>query len=355
MKKAFFIGRFTPPHKGHIKAIENLIENFDEVVIGIGSCYEVGTERHPFLALFREKMLLNSLKNNLHKIKIVHIKDFDTFEEWINSILEISKQLNITHFVSGNEKDILSVLKEKNIELPFEFINPELKSDIPYHATDLREAIKEGNYEKFIEIAADGTVELMANINGFNGLREALENNGESFFSGEQTVDLVFTINEKHKYLNNKTYYKKYLLCGLRSDKKENFPNQLGLIGTKIKNFESPLDAVIRAVNEKTNIKLTLLNNTLEPAHVMLEYNDLKIITELKFLGLFNTNDIRYTGNNGGSSQCFTINIDTNHELFKNIKHSEDFKNLEFILINEAIDLNLAYEQTKMVMMANKK
>jgi cytidyltransferase-like protein len=60
-KKALFIGRFAPPHKGHIEAIINLASEFDEVVIGLGSCYEVGSPRHPFQAVYREKMILFSL------------------------------------------------------------------------------------------------------------------------------------------------------------------------------------------------------------------------------------------------------------------------------------------------------
>lgn len=62
MKTALFIGRFAPSHKGHIEAIMKMLDSYDKVIIGLGSCYESGTKRHPFLAVFREKMLLLSIQ-----------------------------------------------------------------------------------------------------------------------------------------------------------------------------------------------------------------------------------------------------------------------------------------------------
>jgi len=56
--KVLVPGRFSPPHRGHILMFSYLLEIFDEVIIGIGSCYEVGTARYPLLAHFREKMIL---------------------------------------------------------------------------------------------------------------------------------------------------------------------------------------------------------------------------------------------------------------------------------------------------------
>ena len=40
MKTALFIGRFAPSHKGHIEAIMKMLDSYDKVIIGLGSCYE---------------------------------------------------------------------------------------------------------------------------------------------------------------------------------------------------------------------------------------------------------------------------------------------------------------------------
>jgi nicotinamide-nucleotide adenylyltransferase len=360
-KKALFVGRFAPPHKGHIEAINNLASEFDEVVIGLGSCYEVGSPRHPFLAVYREKMILLSLHEtgcDISKIKIAHVQDFNMFEQWIEHILTLVKKEKITHFVTGNEKDILNVLKEKNMKLDLDFINPELTSTVPYHASDLRKAIVEGDYKKFLEIAAPGTIALMGSINGFQGIREAIENEAPKFYGGRQTVDVVITLSEKLRSKGGQDYYKNYVLCGTRpdKDKKKEFPNYLGIPGNAIETFESPLYAAVRTLKEKANLDVDLLDNQYEPSPIIITFPKAKIITTISFLRLFNSSDIRLAGREGGSSQCYHIPLYGNIEEFNGyISDTEDLSNLKFIRIEDALAEGLAYEQTGMVKAASRR
>jgi nicotinamide-nucleotide adenylyltransferase len=360
-KKALFIGRFAPPHKGHIEAIINLVSEFDEVVIGLGSCYEVGSPRHPFLAIYREKMILLSLYEmgyDISKIKIAHVQDFETFEQWIDHVLDLVKKEKITHFVTGNEKDILNILKEKKIKLDLDFINPELTSTVPYHASDLRKTIVEGDYNKFLEIAAPGTIALIGSINGFQGIREAIENEAPKFYGGRQTVDIVLTLSEKLRSKGGQDYYKDYVLCGTRpgKDKKNEFPNYLGIPGNAINTFESPLYAAVRTLKEKANLDVELLDTQYEPSPVVITFSGIKIITTMSFLKLFNSSDIRLAGREGGSSQCYHISLYGGIEEFNGyISDTEDLSSLKFIRIEDALAEGLAYEQTGMVKAASKR
>ena len=358
-KKALFVGRFAPVHKGHIEAIINLASEFDEVVVGLGSCYEVGSPRHPFLAIYREKMILLSLHEmgcDMKKIKISHVQDFMTFDQWIDHILCLVKKEEITHFVTGNEKDILNVLKEKNMNLDLDFINPELTSTVPYHASDLRKAIVEGDYNKFLEIAASGTIALMGSINGFQGIREAIENEAPKFYGGRQTVDVVLTLSEKLKSRGGHDYYKDYVLCGTRADKKKEFPNYLGIPGDAIEMFESPLDAAVRTLKEKANLNIELLDSQYEPSPVMISFSKGRIITTMSFLKLFNSSDVRLAGKEGGSSQCYHIPLyGSIDEINGCISGTESLSGLQFIRIEDALAEGLAYEQTEMVKVASKK
>lgn len=356
--KALFIGRFAPPHKGHIEAIMKLTENFEEVVIGLGSCYEAGSPRHPFLAIFREKMLISSLYNegcDLSKIKIKHIPDFPLFESWIENISDLIRSEEITHFVSGNKEDILNVMEEKGIKLGIEFIDPEKNSTFPYHATDLRLAITDGNYEKFKEIAASGTISLMGNINGFTGIKEAIENEGTKFYNGRQTVDVVVTMSDKKQALNGNVYYDDYVLCGNRPESKKDFPNYLGLPGGAIYMYESPVDAALRVLKEKAGIESTMLDNKYEPAHIMLHTEKGNIITTLRFLELFSSKDLRLAGTRGGSSQCYHIALSGNPSEFGTINGSKYLNNLHFMRSEDAFKQGLAYEQTNMIKVACKR
>jgi nicotinamide-nucleotide adenylyltransferase len=360
-KKALFIGRFAPPHKGHIEAIINLVAEFNEVVIGLGSCYEVGSPRHPFLAIYREKMILFSLHEmgcDIGKIKIAHVQDFKTFEQWIEHIMTLVKREKITHFVTGNEKDILNVLKEKKMKLNLGFINPELGSAVPYHAVDLRKAIVDGDYNKFLEIAAPGTIALIGSINGFQGIREAIENEAPQFYGGRQTIDVVITLSEKHRSKGGQDYYKDYVLCGTRpdKDKKKEFPNYLGIPGDAINTFESPLNAAVRTLKEKANLDVTLLDTQYEPSPISITFSKTRIITTIGFLKLFNSTDKRLAGKKGGSSQCYHIPLYGGIEEFNRyISETKYLSNLQFIRIEDALAEGLAYEQTEMVLTASKR
>jgi len=347
MKTALFIGRFAPAHKGHIEAILSMLKKYDKVVIGLGSCYEIGTKRHPFLAIFREKMLLLSISEqggDLSKIEIVHIQDHEKFEDWMDDVLLVCKQHNVTHFITGNKEDILDILKMKNIKLPFEFVNPEETSSVPYHATDLRNAIIKGDYEKFSQIASFGTKLLLGSINGFNGLRYALENTGRNFYKGRQTVDVVFTIQVQKNTNANRKYLKNYVLCGYRDSDKADYPNELGLIGDEIKNFESPLNTCLRTLKEKTGIVAQIKSNLTEPAIISINSKYGEILSELKFLDLYNNK--QKAGHFGGSCQAFQINLNCKLDAFdENLKNSK----FEFKPVCEVLEEGLAYEQTEML------
>ncbi len=355
-RKALCMGRWAPSHKGHIKFIMDLTRQFDEVHIGIGSCYEVGNSRHPLLAILREKMLLLSLYHegcDLSKIKVSHIQDFERFEDWMDHVLKLVKREGITHFVTGNKEDILNVIEEKGLELDLEFINPELTSSIPYHATDLRNAIATGDYEKFKEIAASGTIELMGMANGFEGIKEAIDNDAPSFYSGRQTADVVVTLSEKKRAPSGDIYYDDYILCGIRPGDKRDFDNYLGLPGAEIEEYESPIDTAIRALKEKVNLDVTMLDRKYEPAPVLLHTSKGKVIATLNFLKLFNSSKL--AGTYGGSSQCFHIPLYGNVAEFNNVGDTPYLRDVKFMRAEDAMKQGLAYEQTAMVKAAIKR
>jgi nicotinamide-nucleotide adenylyltransferase len=48
--RGFYIGRFQPYHNGHQHMVEEIIEEVDELVLGIGSADASHTVRNPFTA-----------------------------------------------------------------------------------------------------------------------------------------------------------------------------------------------------------------------------------------------------------------------------------------------------------------
>lgn len=342
---AFVPGRFTPEHKGHNFTFTWLLSKYDRVIIGICSCYEMGSVRHPLLAFVREKMVAKSLKNSgvdMHRITFVHIQDFvDNWDGWWNHIISIPGFDTVTHFVTGNEKDILSEIKKRNLTLPFEFVNPEKempKKDIfPYHATDMREAIMKGDYDLFEEIAATGTLDLMGSIGGFEAIRSAVGNTAQKIVPGRQTVDMVVL-----GYIDNILH----VLCGRRKMSKTDFPGYLAIPGGGIDDYENPLDAVGRETDEETNFIYKIVNRHVEPTLIVCG----TYITELKFVGLFGSNDESLSGTQGGSSQVFMINMGDLKKNFQGeLLSNSDLEEVDFRPVDQVLKVGLAYQQNEML------
>lgn len=305
---AYMPGRFSPPTRGHIQTMSWLLERFDRLVIGVGSCYEVGTVRHPLLASIREKMVLSSLHAagvSLRRVRVVHLTDFPgDWDGWWRHTTSIPGIEEVTHFVTGNEADILSVMRSKGLTLPFALIDPEKENlgsfRFAYHATDLRRAIVDGDYDRFKMIAAEGTILWMGLVGGFAGIRRAMQDAGTRFIPGRQAADVVVTCEHADQ---------RWLLCGYRRD--GDFKDVLAIPGGGIAEYESPIDAALRKLHAETGLTCEVMNRCVEPVHLRLGGTRL---CELRTLGILSTEDPRLGGSRGGSAQPFHLALDCGPE-----------------------------------------
>jgi len=100
--KALFIGRFQPLHIGHLKIIQNLSKEYDEIIIGIGSSQYGNTLDNPFTANERKMMISKTMeKNNINKYRIVTIPDIHDPPRWVEHVLSIVSDFDIV--ISNNE------------------------------------------------------------------------------------------------------------------------------------------------------------------------------------------------------------------------------------------------------------
>jgi nicotinamide-nucleotide adenylyltransferase len=100
--------RINPLHKGHGWLISQLVEDFDNVIVCIGSTQEYGTIRNPFPFELRKLMLKNVYGD---RIKIVPLTDIGLNKpsyEWTEYILDKLLKLNMpspTHCAIGSAVD----------------------------------------------------------------------------------------------------------------------------------------------------------------------------------------------------------------------------------------------------------
>ncbi|UCE45581.1 MAG: nicotinamide-nucleotide adenylyltransferase [Methanobacteriota archaeon] len=85
--RALVVGRFQPLHKGHLKAMTEVLSECDELIVVIGSAEESHTTRNPLTAGERYQMLLSSLPAGEHsRVHIVPVRDVNRYSIWVNHI-----------------------------------------------------------------------------------------------------------------------------------------------------------------------------------------------------------------------------------------------------------------------------
>lgn len=339
------IGRWMTPHKGQKSFLRKLAREHDKVIVMIGSCYEGGTERNCISAVEREKMLRAIFKRaeiSEEKYEIVPVEDKETFGEWLDDVKYVCNAYGVTHFCTGNQEDILNVLKEKNETLGFEMINPEADSDFPYHSSHIRKMIIEGKYEELKEFIPDEIKPILFK-NSFKEILAANQKRGIHFVRGRQTVDVIVLI-------RNTLDGKVYVLLGKRSMDKVDFPGYMGLPGDAIHKYETAINAAVRTCYEQTGLQIEVLDNSLEPAIVKFENVPKSNLEQMHFVGIYSSEDEKFAGTRGGSSQCFGIFIED--EIYKYEEYlnaSEGLTNLKFYEVNDAMSKGLPYQQPEML------
>ncbi|UCG00492.1 MAG: nicotinamide-nucleotide adenylyltransferase [Candidatus Heimdallarchaeota archaeon] len=88
-ERGLFVGRFNPFHKGHLKAVQDILEQEDEIIIAIGSTQQSHTVSDPFTAGERVLMIRAAMKEldiPLERVYIVTIPDIHRNSVWVSHL-----------------------------------------------------------------------------------------------------------------------------------------------------------------------------------------------------------------------------------------------------------------------------
>ena len=89
LARGLFIGRFQPLHLGHLEAVKYILEQVDEIILGIGSAQYSHTLKNPFTAGERYTMILNSFMNagiDQKRYHLVMIEDLNIHDIWVSHV-----------------------------------------------------------------------------------------------------------------------------------------------------------------------------------------------------------------------------------------------------------------------------
>ncbi len=133
--KVLFVGRFQPPHKGHLGVIKKLAKKYNLTVV-IGSAEKHHESKNPFTAAEREKMIRAALaEEKIKGVKIIRVPDYDSDKKWAAEVLGRAGRADAV--VSGN-RWVWKCLKPHGVE-PFRLPFPKR-----FSSTKIRVAMRAG-------------------------------------------------------------------------------------------------------------------------------------------------------------------------------------------------------------------
>jgi len=171
--RGIYIGRFQPFHKGHLYAVKEVLNEVDELIIGIGSAQESHTLENPFTAGERMLMIKSALVEagiDLRRIYIVPIPDIAMNHVWVRYVSMLVPPFNIAY---SNNPLVMRLFKEAGYGVkPIPLYNRGI-----FSGRKIRELmLKGGSWE---DLLPKSVVKIINEIDGVSRIREIAKSDEE--------------------------------------------------------------------------------------------------------------------------------------------------------------------------------
>ena len=166
MKRILYPGRFQPFHKGHLRVVEDLLEDYSEVVIVIGSADQGYTCRNPFTASERLEMINLVLKSrgiSRDRYWLIPIPDINKPLAWTTYVLSMIPRIDAVATGNPHVAYLYKWLRVNVVEL--KLYDPEM-----YNGTRIRELMCKNNNEWKNRVPRE-VAEYIESINGVERVR----------------------------------------------------------------------------------------------------------------------------------------------------------------------------------------
>ena len=163
--RGLMVGRFQPPHLGHLELVKQILDECDEVIIALTGSQFNYIEKDPFTSGERIEMIHQSLKENnidLGKCYIVAIENQFNVSTWASYL-----KSSLPHFdkvYSGNEY-VVMLLSDSG----YTVVSPKFLDRKQYNATKIRQMIaNDGEWEKLVTFSV---AQIIKKINGVSRIK----------------------------------------------------------------------------------------------------------------------------------------------------------------------------------------
>ena len=163
--RGMLVGRFQPPHNGHLSVVKYALERVDELIIIIGSPLLSHSVDNPFTAGERHFMLKKALHEaevEAERYYIVHAPDVHNNAIWVASIISLCPPF---HIVFSNNPLVCRLFQESQFKVEV----PPLFNRQKYSATEIRQRMRKG--DDWQSLVPKAVVACIEEINGVERLR----------------------------------------------------------------------------------------------------------------------------------------------------------------------------------------
>jgi len=166
VKRALFVGRFQPFHKGHLEAVKIILKENDEVVIVIGSSQYSHKLENPFTAGERIVMIRRALEAegiDSSRYWLIPVPDIHIHMIWVSEVVGYTPEFQVVY---TNEPVTRRLFIEAGFKVkPIPFIKRRT-----YSATEIRRRILEDkNWETLVPKAV---AEYIKEIGGVQRIKD---------------------------------------------------------------------------------------------------------------------------------------------------------------------------------------
>jgi len=159
-------GRFQPFHRGHRQFVERIVEDVEEVVVGIGSAQASHAGRNPFTAGERVSMVHRALEDLDATTYAIPIEDVNRHSLWPAHVRSLCPRFGVVY---TNNPLVRRVCEEAGLTVR----GVELIDRDRYRGTEIRRRMVDG--EPWRDLAPDATVDVVEEVDGVARLRDIVE------------------------------------------------------------------------------------------------------------------------------------------------------------------------------------
>jgi nicotinamide-nucleotide adenylyltransferase len=161
--RAFYIGRFQPYHFGHQEVLEQIAQECDEIIIGVGSAQLSHTFSDPFTAGERILMITRSLRDLGALLYVVPIEDIRRNAVWVSHVMSMTPPFDVVY---TNNPYVIQLFNEARFKVKS---SPLYQREV-YSGSEIRKRMLHN--EPWQHLVPQAAIEVIEQIDGVNRLKQ---------------------------------------------------------------------------------------------------------------------------------------------------------------------------------------